>query len=361
MTVRVAVTGATGNLGTALLRRLAATRGDVDVVGLARRVPRDPAGGPADRVRWVGVDLTRDAARATLQRAFRDADVVVHLAWGFQPSHDETHLRELGVGGTRRVLEAVAAEGVPHLVHMSSVGAYSPRVDDVPVTESYPTEGIRSSMYSRHKSAAERLLDDHQAASSSPVVTRIRPGIVGQRSAGSALLRYGLPGLVPGWAVRLLPLLPIDRRLLIPMAHADDVAAALVRVLDREPPGGAFNLAAPPPLSPTELGEALRARPVHLPGGVLRAAVSGSWQARVQPLDPGWIDLAMQVPLIDTGRAERELGWRPERSATETLEETVRGLRDSASGDTPVLRPRSVARNLRERLAHGPVASRERT
>ena len=89
----------------------------------------------------------------------RGADAVVHLAWGFQPSHREDYLQELGVGGTRRVVEAATAAGVEHLVHMSSVGAYSPKRDDEPVDESWPTGGVRTSMYSRHKSAAERLLD----------------------------------------------------------------------------------------------------------------------------------------------------------------------------------------------------------
>ena len=104
------------------------------------------------------VDLTRDDVRASAD-AFAGADAVVHLAWGFQPSHREDYLRELGVGGTGRVIEAVTAAEVPHLVHMSSVGAYSPKRDDEPVDESWPTDGVRTSMYSRHKSAAERLLD----------------------------------------------------------------------------------------------------------------------------------------------------------------------------------------------------------
>ena len=122
----------------------------------------------------------------------------MHLAWGFQPSHREDYLEELGVGGTRRVIEAATAAGVRHLVHMSSVGAYSPKRDDQPVDETWPTGGVRTSMYSRHKSAAERLLDQLEGGGSDLVVTRMRPGIVGQRSAGSALLRYGLPAVVPG-------------------------------------------------------------------------------------------------------------------------------------------------------------------
>src|SRR4051794_39074703 len=114
--------------------------GEHELVGLARRVPA-PSGG-ARRISWVPIDLTDDRDAPRLADAFRGADAVVHLVWGFQPSHDLGYLRRLGVGGTRMVLAAVAAAGVPHLVHMSSVGAYSPKVDDRPVDECYPTDGI---------------------------------------------------------------------------------------------------------------------------------------------------------------------------------------------------------------------------
>ena len=90
----------------------------------------------------------------------------------------------------------------PHLVHMSSVGAYSPKRDDAPVDETWPTDGVPTSTYSRHKAAAERLLDELEVDAPDVTVTRLRPGIIGQRGAGSALLRYGLPGHRPGRAAR---------------------------------------------------------------------------------------------------------------------------------------------------------------
>src|SRR3954453_2863466 len=112
--MRIVITGASGNLGTALLRRLTATN-DHAIVGLARRLPDDGPGGA--RVRWTSVDLSKETSAAVLRDAFRRADAVVHLAWGFQPSHDLRYLEALGVGGTHRGLEAVASGGVPHLVH----------------------------------------------------------------------------------------------------------------------------------------------------------------------------------------------------------------------------------------------------
>lgn len=352
--MRIVITGASGNVGSALVRRLAGEGGH-ELVGVVRRPPRGEVSLPS--MEWVAADLTDDADTAALHAACDGADAVVHLAWGFQPSHREAHLRALGVGGTERVIDAVVATGVPHLVHMSSVGAYSPKRDDAPVDETWPTNGVPTSMYSRHKAAAERLLDELEVDAPDVTVTRPRPGIIGQRSAGSALLRYGLPALVPAGLLRHVPVLPIDAGLVIPMVHADDVADALAKMLDARAPG-AFNLAAEPPVTAQDVARVLGARLVHVPSAVVRAAVSASWHARVQPLDPGWIDMGYAVPLLDTTRARAELGWAPSTDATSVLAETLAGMQDTASAGTPVLRPRTVAGGLSRALRRGPVSSR---
>jgi UDP-glucose 4-epimerase len=354
--MRIAVTGATGNIGTAVLRRLGEDQSH-RLVGLARRTPDERGGSGA--VEWLAADLTDDACLPVLERAFAGADAVVHLAWGFQPSHDLRYLEELGVGGTRRVLTAVSAAGVPHLVHMSSIGAYSPKHDDSPVDESWPTDGVPSSRYSRHKAAAERLLDAHERAGGTTLVTRMRPGIVGQRTAGSALLRYGVPAFVPAAVLDHVPVVPLDRRLRVPMVHADDVADAIARVV-LQSAGGAFNLAAEPPITTALIAEALGARAVHVPSAVLRPVMSLAWHARLQQVDTGWLDMAFALPLLDSSRARRELGWSPRVDAVTVLEEVLAGMRERASGDTAVLRLRTVAGALRDAVTRGPVGQRDR-
>ena len=355
--MRIVITGATGNVGTALVRRLAES-GEHTLVGLARRLPEhpDPDAAPAG-VTYSSVDLTQDESVPDLERELRGADAVVHLAWGFQPSHDLDYLRELGVGGTRRVIRAVAATGVPPLVHMSSVGAYSPKLDDEPVDESWPTGGVPTSRYSRHKAAAERLLDRFEAEGPDTVVTRMRPGIIGQRSAGSALLRYGVPALVPAWALDLVPVLPMDRRLVVPMVHADDVADAFERVLLGRV-GGAFNLAADPPVTTQLIAEALGARPVHVPSAVIRTVMDLAWRAHLQQVDTGWLDMGFALPLLDSSRAAKELGWTPHKDAVSVLREVLEGMRDTDAAGTPVLRRRTVADQLLTAVRRAPVGRR---
>jgi UDP-glucose 4-epimerase len=310
--VRVVVTGASGNIGTALLDRLP---DDVHVVGVARREP--PRNGPYRRAHWVSLDLAAPDAAERLTEVMTGADAVVHLAWEFQPSRRRDQLRQVGVGGTSAVIDAIKSSGVPHMVHMSSVGAYSP-APGRRVREDWPTGGIDTLPYSRHKVSAERELDtfEHESAQrgSDVVVTRLRPGFVLQRSAGSALARYGLPAWLPRRLLPLVVVLPLDRSLVIPVVHSDDVADAIVRALEQRS-AGAFNLMAEPPVSRDVLAEVLDAWAVHVPAPLLHAVLTATWRMHLQPLEPGWFDLAMTVPLLDTSRARQELGWQPRLDA----------------------------------------------
>jgi hypothetical protein len=98
---------------------------------------------------------------------------------------------------------------------------------------------------------------------------------------------------------------------------------------------------------------------VNVSPTVLRAVVQASWRARVQPLDAGWIRLAYAVPLLDSARAHRELGWRAEHDPVEALAEAVDGMRHGAGLGGPVLRARSMPADLRRFAQSGPISRRE--
>jgi UDP-glucose 4-epimerase len=351
--MRIVITGASGNVGSALTRRLQACR-DFEIVALARRIPDYAA---MDGPRWLSVDLSKPDCGGSLRRAFRGADAVVHLAWAFQPSHQLSYLETVGVDGTQRVLEACTAAEVGQVVHLSSVGAYSPKRDATPVNERWPVGGVSTSSYSRHKAAAERLLDSFEKTAAGTAVARLRPGIIGQRSAGSALLRYALPALMPARAVGVMPVLPLPAGMTVPMVHADDVADAIVRVL-QQTAVGVFNLATPMPVSAATIAEALGARWIETPARLVRAVMAATWQARWQPVAPGWLDLGCAVPALDSSRAEAELGWSPKVGSLEVLRETVDGMGHAAAGSTSALRKRTVANELSALFSRGPVSHR---
>ena len=151
--MRVVVVGASGNVGTSLLEVLAGEPAVDEVTGLCRRLPRLQF----DKAEWRAADVTN----AELAAHFRGAGAVVHLAWLIQPGRDKAQLRRVNVEGSGRVFRAAAEADVPALIYASSVGAYSPGPKDRRVDESWPTDGIPSSFYSRHKAEVERLLDAH--------------------------------------------------------------------------------------------------------------------------------------------------------------------------------------------------------
>ncbi|MDO3635238.1 NAD-dependent epimerase/dehydratase family protein [Mycolicibacterium arseniciresistens] len=355
MATRVVITGASGNVGTALLTALAEA-GGYDVTGIARRRP--PDSGIYRSATWHQVDLAEKDATLRLQPIVKDADCVVHLAWGFQPTRNIEYLEALGVGGTRSVLAAADAAGVGHLLHMSSVGTYAPGRYGQYVDESWSTAGVPSSAYSRHKSAAEALLDGYEKHNPDGVtITRMRPGFIVQRDAAGGLRRYSLPAFIePSW-LRFLPVLPLDRSLVVPIVHASDVAAAYVAAIDRRA-AGAFNLAAEPPVRRDDVAEALGAKPVHVPSGLLRTAVALSWRARLQPIDEGWLDLSFTVPLLDTTRARTELDWTPRYSSAEAMADMGDGFLHGGQTESPVLEYRSMLANLRRDLTRGPITDR---
>ena len=355
--MRIVVIGASGNVGTALLRRLHEARPGDELVGIVRRPPTPE--GEYRGVEWHSLDVAEPDAARELSRHFAGADSVVNLAWGFQPTRNIDYLARVGVGGTASVLEAAQSAGVGQLVHMSSVGAYAPGRYGEHVDESWATTGVETSPYSRHKVAAERLIDEHEArhgAESIPIA-RMRPGFIVQRAAASGLTRYALPAYVPPRLIPLLPVLPVDRRLCIPLVHSDDVADAFVRVIERRA-AGPFNLAADQPLTRDDVAEVLGALAIHVPAALLGALVELTWRARLQPVDRGWLDMAFTLPLLDCSRARDELGWKPAWAPKEALADVLDGIAHLAHTESAPLRRRSTLDLLRRDATQGLISWR---
>ena len=332
--MEIAVTGASGNVGSAVLRRFRADgsgRAEHGLLGIARRAPRSSPGSAA--AEWLTTDISDAGQLPALTEALRGRDAVIHLAWKIQPSHHEDELYRTNVDGSRNVFRAAVEAGVKHVVVASSVGTYSAGPKDQLVDETWPAEGIPTSSYSRHKAEVERMLDDLQRDQPDLTVTRLRPGLVFQGTAASEIGRLFLGPLVPrGLLGRLkLPVLPIPGALTFQAVHADDLAEAYWMVT-RGGIGGAFNVAADPVLTPDELARALGARrALRVPVPPLRWVASATWHAHLQPTDAGWIDLAAGVPLMSTARL-RNLGWTPRHTSVQALGELVTGLR-ARSGD----------------------------
>jgi UDP-glucose 4-epimerase len=336
--MRVVVLGASGNAGTSVLEALAGEERVEQVVGVARRIPK----ASFEKVSWRSADISDP--NTELAGLMRGADCVVHLAWLIQPSRDESITHATNVEGSQRVFEAAARAGVPAVVYASSVGAYAPGPKDRAVDESWPTTGIPSSFYARHKAAVERILDSFEAANPDIRVVRLRPGLIFKRAAATGIRRLFAGPLLPSPLVRrdLIALIPRHPRLVFQAVHSLDVGEAYRLAIVRDDAHGAYNVAADPVLDPPELARILGARTVPVPAKVLRAAADVTWRLRLQPTSPGWLDMGLAVPVMDTSRARTELGWSPRHSAADALLELLDGMREGAGAQTPPLSPETT-------------------
>jgi nucleoside-diphosphate-sugar epimerase len=336
--MRVVVVGASGNVGTSVLAALAREPAVDSVLGIARRVPEDVS---FEKTDWAEADVVTD----DLVPLFRGADAVVHLAWLIQPSRDRETTRRVNVDGSAAVFRAAAEAGVGTLVYASSVGAYSPGPKDRTVDESWQTDGISSSYYSRQKAEVERLLDRFEQEQPQVRSVRLRPALIFKRESAGEQRRLFVGPFFPRLLARRIPLVPNIPRLRFQAVHSYDVGEAY-RLAVRSDVRGAFNVAADPILDPDELRRILRAPKLPMPVGLARGAAQVTFKLHLQTAEVGWVDMALQTPLLDWTRAREELRWRPVRSAEDAIRDLLAGLREDAGLKTPPLERRSRAKEL---------------
>lgn len=325
--MRVVVTGATGNIGLALVEALGNDPEITGVIGMARR----PTHLELPKTAWHFGDVLTD----DLVSVFHRADAVVHLAWLFHPTRHPVQTWKANVLGTLRVLDAAADAGVRTIVIASSVGAYSPAEDDDPVDEAWPTHALPTAAYGRQKSYVERVLDGFEARHPEMRVVRMRTGFVFQQRSASEQRRIFAGPFVPSWIVRT-PVLPLPRSLRLQAVHARDAADAYRRVL-LVPVRGPFNIAADPVIDGRLLASLINARYVPVPDSLATRALWLAWHLRLAPAEPGLLELALTLPVMSTKRARDELGWSPTMTATAAMQEIIEGLARTSGGPTPPL------------------------
>ena len=330
--MRVIVVGATGNVGTSVLRSLEREDQVDSILGLARRTPSLTL----PKVEWASADITSD----DLVSHFEGADAVVLCAWLIQPSRDLNKLWMVNVEGSTRVMRAVKEAGVPALLYASSVGTYSPGPKDRAVDESWPTGGVATSYYARQKAEVERRLDRFERDAPEARIVRMRPGLVFKAEASQGIRRLFAGPFLPGVLARpsLINFVPEIENLRSQVVHSYDVGEAFRLAVTKEV-RGAFNLAAEPVLDAREIGRILGARTFPFSASAVRAGADLAWRLRLQPVSPDWLDLSLNVPIMDTSRAREELGWTPEYSAGDALLSVLDGLAHNTGLDTPVLSP----------------------
>ncbi len=315
------VTGATGFLGSYVVRQLLAGGHTVNAVV---RSPAKAASLAALGAALFPGDITD---KDSLREPMRGTDGVFHIAaWYKIGTRDKSDGQRINVDGTRNVLEVMRDLGVPKGVYTSTVGVFSDTHGQKP-DETYRFTGQHISEYDRTKALAHDLAKQfiHDGL---PLVI-VMPGIIygpgDTSSLGRALDQYlhGRLPMIPAGATQC-------------WAHVDDVARGHLLAMEKGRPGESYIIAGPchPLTEFFEIAEAitgiksprLRAGP-----GMMRAtAALISVMEKVMPLPEEFTSEYLRVNagtsyMGDNSKAGRELGYDP-RPLRQGLEETLREI-----------------------------------
>jgi nucleoside-diphosphate-sugar epimerase len=315
----VAVTGPTGTFGFGLLPLLEADGRVRRVVGVARR-PFDPA-----EHGWTKLEYRRGDVREpeVLREAFRDADVVVHLAFLIVGGDPET-TRGINVEGTLNAFRAAAEAGARRFVYASSVAAYGFHHDNpVGMTEDWPVRPADRLFYAREKAEIEQRLADEAASHPDIDLYLLRPSIVlGPHSLGGKVLPAALQPLAR--VLRQRSRLPFPVPVVVPdlpvqLVHEADVGRALLQCVVAAGPPGAYNIAADDVLSSLDVARELGFLPIPVPGAPARGAARLVSRLPLLPSSAQWVEAASHPAVMDTTRAKTVLDWTPRFTAREAL------------------------------------------
>jgi nucleoside-diphosphate-sugar epimerase len=290
--VRVAVTGAGGLIGRALVRALASEARVEEVVAIDVRAQ---PGQPVEGVSLVRRD-TRDPGLAA---DLEGVDALVHLAFRVLDRRDARAIAA-NVDGSRNAFEAAIAGGAVTIVHASSAAVYGAAADNpVPLTEDRPLRPAPGFAYPQTKVAVEEMLDRVAARAPHVRCAWLRP--TNTLAPGSPLLLghrvyVTLRGFDP----------PMQ------FTWVDDVAAAFAAALHAPSARGPVNVGAPGTVLASEVAATLGVRGVRLPYRARRrAAVAMRHLGVPGGLHPGFVDMARYPIVVSSRRAETALGWRP--------------------------------------------------
>lgn len=324
--MRCFVTGASGQIGSGLVRRLATDGHQVTALVLPDDLWADSA--------FTGIPVTRVTGDITETATLPSArfDWVFHLAadQSFWRGH-EAKQRAVNVDGTRHVLAWAMATGATSVVHASSLTAVglADRPEDVMDEDSAVQPVSSRLMYAEHKRAGERLA--LAAAEQGLPVTIACPGtVLGPWDHGrhaEQLLRPLMRG-----PIRIAPAGGLN------VVDVRDVADGLVQMAVTGSPGRRYLLTGHN-LSYAELSDLgaetlVSGRPrVGLPSNALRVLAGllerpGLWLGRKPPLTPDEVAVGSRYLYFSNARAVAELGFRV-RPVRETLADTVAWYRET--------------------------------
>jgi NAD dependent epimerase/dehydratase len=212
--------------------------------------------------------------------------------------------------GTLNLLEAARRAGVERFVHTSTSETYG-TAQYTPIDEKHPLRG--QSPYAASKIGADKLVESYHLSFGLPAAI-IRPfNTYGPRQSARAVIPTIISQGLDGDVIRLGLLTP--RR---DLSYVQDTVAAFIKIAEHPAAlGEVINVGSGAALSIGEVAD----RIIHLLGGHKRVMHD---EARVRPPDSEVMEL-----LCDNRKAQALIGWQPQVSLEEGLQETIKFIRDN--------------------------------
>lgn len=294
--MRVVVTGASGDFGTAILRRLVVEPWVRSIVAVAR----SPLRVIDSRIEVVALDLASDPVEPVVA----DADVVIHCAFVVEEPRDKSVARRVNVDGSARLLRAADAAGVSVCVMTSSVNAYGPRGGPEVIDETAPIGAGPEHYYLHHKALMEEDIRRWRLGSEGRMaVAVLRPTFI----VGPDMDNSGLQSM----RAKIVAY-PTPSRSYYQFLHQDDLVEAYIRVI-RDRVDGEFNVGAEDAVTVADLCRWNRALCIPLPLRLAEKLADLGYWLRVLPYSSHWVTPG--EPVTTSRRLREATGWLPSRTS----------------------------------------------
>lgn len=311
--MRYLITGGSGYLGGRTIEQLSG-REETELVVI---VDVNPPRRQWPKTRFVKGDVRdRKAIQDLLEQ--HEIDSLVHLAFLLNPIHDEATMYDIDVNGTQRVLQAASDAGTGHVLVTTSGVAYGAFPDNPkPIAEDWPVRGVADFSYARDKTEADRLCQLWAHEHPDRVMTIVRPSIVFGPTVDNYLVRAFLNN----------PFVPVldghDED--FQLVHEDDVASALIALLDGKNPG-AFNLAGDGTMTWRQAGELLGKKIREISLKNMKRLNRTMWRLHVPRTEApaGNLDFIRYPWVLSTEKLKSETDWSPKYDTLETFKITMR-------------------------------------